>query len=193
MGAPFDHESPRAPAPHDGSARAPSFPELFEHRRGHLLCGVAPTPRAFDFRSIGSPAGHRFGGCGRQRASARASRWRWRRQSPCSRSCLGTARKAGVSCGSDSSDEVNAFWPYYLSHHRHRANRAMHDIADILVIGWFACGLREESRPPLHAVVGVGLGYAIVFASHFLIEHNTFRSRSAIPSLLVSPTGACSR
>ena len=50
----------------------------------------------------------------------------------------------------------------------------MHDIADILVIGWFACGL-ATSRPPLGAV-GVGLGYAIVFASNFLIEHNTPRT-----------------
>ena len=68
-------------------------------------------------------------------------------------------------------DELNAFWPHYLSHHRHRANRAMHDIADVLVIAWFACGL--ATGRPLLVAVGAGLGYAIVFASHFLIEQNT--------------------
>ena len=68
-------------------------------------------------------------------------------------------------------DELNAFWPYYLSHHRHRANRAMHDMADLIVIGWFISGVAMGK--PLLVITGVGLGYAIVFASHFLIEKNT--------------------
>jgi hypothetical protein len=68
-------------------------------------------------------------------------------------------------------DELNDFWPCYLSHHRHRANRAAHDIADIIVLGASVYGL--ASRNPLLVVIGVVAGYAVVFVSHFLIEKNT--------------------
>lgn len=66
--------------------------------------------------------------------------------------------------------ELNAFWPLYLSHHRHRANRAMHDMADVLVIGGLIVGV--ATGRPLLVVAGVGLGYAVVFAGHFLVEKN---------------------
>jgi hypothetical protein len=66
--------------------------------------------------------------------------------------------------------DADAFWPEYIAHHRHRANRAMHDFADLVVLTSLVTG--TLTGHPWFLAIGTTLGYAIVFASHFGIEKN---------------------
>ena len=66
--------------------------------------------------------------------------------------------------------KLNDFWPEYLSHHRHATNRAFHDLADLIVIGFTVVGIATGSIAILGA--GIATGYAMVFSSHWLVEKN---------------------
>jgi hypothetical protein len=68
-------------------------------------------------------------------------------------------------------DQLRAFWPDYLGHHSHPANRALHYAADfafgIGVLASIALGR------PLLAAAGVGAGLALVTVGHVFVEHNS--------------------
>jgi hypothetical protein len=66
--------------------------------------------------------------------------------------------------------QLRAFWPHYIAHHAHPANRALHYAADCVVVGGFlACVVLREAWP---AIAGSGAGLALVVAGHLLVEKN---------------------
>jgi hypothetical protein len=67
-------------------------------------------------------------------------------------------------------EQLRAFWPHYVGHHAHPANRALHYAADCVVVGGFlACVVLREAWP---AIEGLGAGLALVVAGHVLVEKN---------------------
>jgi hypothetical protein len=67
-------------------------------------------------------------------------------------------------------DELRAFWPRYLAHHTHPANRALHYAADCaLAIGLVAS---IACWRPLPAAAGALCAVALVVAGHVLVERN---------------------
>jgi hypothetical protein len=66
--------------------------------------------------------------------------------------------------------QLRAFWPHYVAHHTHPANRALHYAADcIVVVGVLASAVL---RVPWAAIAGAGTGLALVVAGHVLVEKN---------------------
>lgn len=74
--------------------------------------------------------------------------------------------------------QFKRFWPMYLRAHRRSATRAMHYLATVVgIAGGLAALLTGMFWPfPL----GIGMGYAVAVASHWIFEGNQ-------PLILVSP------
>jgi hypothetical protein len=67
-------------------------------------------------------------------------------------------------------DELRAFWPRYVAHHAHPANRALHYAADwAAVLGVLASLVL---RRPLPAAAGALAALALVVIGHVTIERN---------------------
>jgi hypothetical protein len=66
--------------------------------------------------------------------------------------------------------EARSFWPEYLAHHTHPVNRALHYLADFIVIGSAIAALVLERT--WIAVLGASLGLALVLVGHGLVERN---------------------
>jgi hypothetical protein len=67
-------------------------------------------------------------------------------------------------------EQVRAFWPHYIAHHAHPANRALHYAADCIVVGGFlACVVL---RAPWPAIAGAATALALVVVGHVLVERN---------------------
>jgi hypothetical protein len=67
-------------------------------------------------------------------------------------------------------EQLRAFWPHYLAHHAHPANRALHYAADCVVVGGFLASV--VLREPWPAAGGAGVGLALVVVGHVLVERN---------------------
>jgi hypothetical protein len=67
-------------------------------------------------------------------------------------------------------EQLRAFWPHYVAHHAHPANRALHYAADCVVIGGFLASV--VLREPWPAAAGAGTGLALVVVGHVLVEKN---------------------
>ena len=62
------------------------------------------------------------------------------------------------------------FWPFYLSQHRHPANRALHIVGTAAGAILLAAGLATlDWRLILASVI---TGYAFAWAGHLFVEHN---------------------
>ena len=65
---------------------------------------------------------------------------------------------------------LKEFWPYYLSEHRSRPNRALHAIGSLGGIGWLAAAAYLSN--PWLILAGLVNGYAFAWIGHFVIEKN---------------------
>lgn len=71
---------------------------------------------------------------------------------------------------------VQAFWPYYVTQHRHPLNRRLHFIGNTNLLFWL--GLAAWRRSPRLLVLAVASSYALAWVGHFGFERNipaTFR------------------
>ncbi|MCO5168232.1 MAG: DUF962 domain-containing protein [Planctomycetes bacterium] len=71
---------------------------------------------------------------------------------------------------------LRAFWPYYLSEHRHPVNRALHAVGSLCGLTWL--GLAIAWRQPTLVAAALVSGYAFAWIGHFVVERNrpaTFR------------------
>jgi hypothetical protein len=66
--------------------------------------------------------------------------------------------------------DLRAFWPEYQAHHAHPLNRALHYLADMVVMVGAAAAL--ILLRPWVAAIGGALGLALVVAGHTLVEGN---------------------
>jgi hypothetical protein len=65
---------------------------------------------------------------------------------------------------------LRAFWPHYVAHHAHPANRALHYAADCIVVGGFlACVILRDART---AIASAGTALALVVVGHLFVEKN---------------------
>jgi hypothetical protein len=67
-------------------------------------------------------------------------------------------------------DEVRAFWPRYVAHHAHPANRALHYVADCAAVVGILASL--VLRHPWPAPAGAAAALALVVIGHVAVEAN---------------------
>ncbi len=65
---------------------------------------------------------------------------------------------------------LKEFWPYYLSEHLNRTNRALHTVGSLGGLVWL--GLAIAWSQPWFVLAGLVNGYAFAWIGHFIIEKN---------------------
>ena len=70
---------------------------------------------------------------------------------------------------SKTIESYEAFWPYYVSQHRHPVNRGLHFAGTTLVL---ACLVMAVLTSSLWLVVVPIAGYSFAWMGHFVFERN---------------------
>jgi hypothetical protein len=65
---------------------------------------------------------------------------------------------------------LREFWPYYLSEHLSRTNRALHAVGSLGGLCWLGAAVALSN--PWLILAGLVNGYAFAWIGHFVIEKN---------------------